>query len=208
MITLADLRPGDIGFARHVSPRSADLLILAGQTFLGEPGYPHHVFVVTQAQTNLTFGMDLGGPTFGPKIVQAMPSGAEEITVGQEHWTADYTYIRPAYDMGRVAMQSGWVARRAHDYVGTPYSFADYAAITGLHLGIKNGPIRRYVTTSRHMICSQLADQAMSDAGWHVFNDKRLPQDVTPGALFAQMMTMPGLNVTPGQDWVDNLWRG
>lgn len=217
MITLADLRPGDIGFARHVSPRSADLLILAGQTFLGEPGYPHHVFVVTQAQTNLTFGMDLGGPTFGPKIVQAMPSGAEEITVGQEHWTADYTYIRPAYEHNGPARpfwvrdeptQAVAVAVAARDYVGTPYSFADYAAITGLHLGIKNGPIRRYVTSSRHMICSQLADQAMSDAGWHVFNDKRLPQDVTPGALFAQMMTMPGLNVTPGQDWVDNLWRG
>lgn len=198
MITLADLRPGTIGFARHVRPRSVDLFILAGQTMLGEPGYPHHVFVVTKA---------CGGVQRRPKIVQAMPSGAEEIEIGAEFWTKDYTYIRPAYDMTHLTSQADWVARRARDYVGTPYSFLDYGAIAGVHFGVKNGPIRRYVTSSKHMICSQLADQAMSDAGWHVFDDDRLPQDVTPAALYAQMMIMPGMNVTPGGDWRDNRER-
>jgi hypothetical protein len=95
------------------------------------------------------------------------------------------------------------VAFVARGYVGTPYSFLDYAAIAGLHAGVKNGPIRRYVKSTGHMICSQLADQAMSDAGWHVFDDGRLPQDVTPAALYRQMMRMPGQYIVGGT----NVWR-
>jgi hypothetical protein len=192
VITLEDLRPGDIGFVQHVLPRSADLFILAGQLALGEPGYPHHVFVVTDAAEAIppAFGRSIAPNPYacGPKIVQAMPSGAEEIEIGEEFWTKDYTYIRPAYED-----DEGWhVASCARRYVGTPYSFADYAAIAGVHFGIANGPIRRYVTSSKHQICSQLADQAMSDAGFHVFNDGRLPQDVTPSALFQKLLSLPG----------------
>jgi hypothetical protein len=34
------------------------------------------------------------------------------------------------------------------------------------------------------MICSQLVDTILCRAGYHLFADGRLPQDVTPGALF------------------------
>jgi hypothetical protein len=182
MITLDDVRPGDIMFAKHVSPRSADVLIWAGQAFLGQPRYPHHVAVVVQ-----------GGPD--PRIVQAMPSGAEEVDLDARYFTRDYEFIRPNY---KSDYTGPGVARAARRYVGTPYSFADYAAITGVRLGIANGPIRRYVTTSKHMICSQLADQSMADAGFHVFTDGRLPQDVTPGALRARLVELgPALIITP-----------
>jgi len=182
---LSHLRPGDVMFARHVRPLSADLLIKWGQLLLGEPGYPHHVAVVT------TVG-DRMRPY--PRIVQAMPSGAEEIRLGPQHLGPDYVYLRPAYrvaatDYGGMAE---CVAAAARAYVGTPYSFADYVAIAGWHFGVKNGPIRRYVTSSKHMICSQLADQALSDAGFHVFDDGRLPQDVTPSALYLALLAMPG----------------
>jgi hypothetical protein len=209
--SLADLRAGDIMFARHVRPLAADLLILAGQLTLGQPGYPHHVAVVTQAERAIS--PVAGGPLASrARIVQAMPSGAEEIEIGAEHWTKDYVYIRPAYStdsswdrFGTGDTQANAVARHAHNYIGTPYSFADYVAIEGVHLGIANGPVRRYVTSSKHMICSQLADQSLSDAGWHVFDDGRLPQDVTPAALFEKMMTMPGQFLIPGmRNWVTN----
>jgi hypothetical protein len=182
---LADVLPGDIMFARHVSPRAADLLILAGQVFLGQPGYPHHVGVVVQG------GEDA-------RIVQAMPSGAEEVGLDDRYWTRDYEFIRPRYP-DRIGLPFGVsVAAAARRYVGVPYSFADYAAIAGVRLGIKNGPIRRYVTTSKHMICSQLADQALTDAGFHSFTDGRLPQDVTPGALRARLVELgPALIITP-----------
>lgn len=196
MSTLTDLRPGDIMFARHVRPIAADLLILAGQLALGQPGYPHHVAVVTQAADP--------DPTYfepyGPSIVQAMPSGAEEIEIGQEHWTKDYVYLRPPYgdpytDASSPTMQGDAVATMARRYIGTPYSFLDYVALTGWHMRIRNGPIHNFVTSSGHQICSQLADQAMTDAGFHVFNDGRLPQDVTPSSLFHQLLAMPGTRV-------------
>lgn len=208
MITLADLRPGDLMFARHVSPKAVDLGILAGQMILGQPGFPHHVGVVTQASS---FELHRDG-AIGPKIVQAMPNGAEEIEIGPEHWTKDYIYVRPDYEIGMTeeagysgTEQGRLVAFAAQKYKDTPYSFADYAAIAGVHFGIKNGPIRRYVTSSKHMICSQLADQALTDAGFHAFTDGRLPQDVTPSALFARLLALPGQHVIPSYEgWITN----
>jgi hypothetical protein len=190
----ADLLPGDIGFARHVSPRSADLLITAGQLFLGEPRYPHHVFVVVESGDR-------------PRIVQAMPSGAEEIETGPSFWNEGYLYVRPAYALG----QGEEAAAAARRYVGRPYSFADYVALA-LHKVRDRGyvPIgertwlERYVSSSGRMICSQLADQALTDAGWHTFTDGRLSQDVTPGALCRQLGKMPGRHVQPGLGWEIN----
>src|SRR3954469_15656448 len=159
MSTLSDLRPGDLGFALHVRPKSADLLILAGQTMLGQPGYPHHVFVVTQAS-------GLNGRN-APKCVEAMPNGAREVDI-DGRWGKDYVYLRPAYTEKFGGTFGIDVAQAARRYIDVPYSFADYAAIAGLHFGIRNGLVRRYVKSSKHMICSQLADQALCDAGFHV----------------------------------------
>lgn len=194
------LRPGDIMFARHVTPRSADLLILAGQWFLGQPRYPHHVGVIVSSGGPGLVPLNgdiLVPPTIPPRMVQAMPNGAEEVDLDDRYWTDDYVYVRPNYMRSHAHLD---VAAAARSYVGTPYSFLDYAAITGVRLGITNGPIRRYVTTSKHMICSQLADQAMADAGYHVFTDGRLPQDVTPGALFGKLTSMyPAAIIRPGK---------
>lgn len=169
-------QPGDIMFGPIGG--AAGVLVGLGQVILGEV-LPDHWEVRHAAVV-----------TFNYKIVQAMPGGAEEVPLTNDQTSsAKYVFVRPAYLTGSQAWE---VAHAAQKYIGTPYSFADYAAIAGLHLGFRNGRIRRYVTTSKHMICSQLADQAMSDAGWHVFDDGRLSQDVTPGALYDQMTKMPG----------------
>lgn len=184
---LIDLRAGDIMFSRRLSPKAVEVGVRLGQVILGETGYPQHVGVVVEPARILTpwDGATYPGEEAGPRLVQAMPHGAEEVELGPEFWTADHVFLRPNY---RSEYTAPAVARAARRYVGVPYSFADYLAIAGVHLGVRNGPIRRYVTTSKHMICSQLADQALSDAGWHVFADGRLPQDVTPAALYAKMM--------------------
>lgn len=203
--TLDDLRPGDIMFGPISG--AAGVLVGVGQLILGDATPKdwkvRHVAVVTQSSG---IGFDFFGYPKGPnpKIVQAMPSGAEEIEIGPEHWTSEFIYVRPLYPL---PYQGHEVARAAHGYVGTPYSFLDYLAITGVHLGIKNGPIRRYVTTSKHMICSQLADQAMCDADFHVFNDGRLSQDVTPSALYRKLISMPGAHVVPGAEIHWDYWR-
>lgn len=195
------LRPGDIGFGNIGG--AAGALIWAGQKIVDattkeESRFKHVLVVVSAAGTDRPYRDPV-------RIVQAMPSGAECIAIGEEHWTSDFVYIRPHYKIAGVGYggMSERVAAAVMNYIGTPYSFLDYVAIAGLHLGIKDGLVRRYVTTSKHQICSQLADQAMTDAGWHVFTDGRLPQDVTPAALYRQMMRMPGQYIVGGQD----VWR-
>lgn len=186
-------------FAMHVSPKSADLLILAGQITLGDPGYPHHVAVVTQAAS--PDFEDRSGPGHasvtgvGPRIVQAMPKGAEEIEIGVSHTGGDYIYLRPAYEPG----QGERVAAAARSYIDTPYSFLDYAAIEGRHILALKPEDRtmfdRYITGTGHLICSQLGDKSLDDADFHAFADGRIPQDVTPSALFEKLKAMPGTAV-------------
>ena len=81
------------------------------------------------------------------------------------------------------------VGARARELVGTPYSFLDYLSLALLHAGFRKWGswARNRVTSSGHMICSQLVDAALTDTGFHVFEDGRLPQDVTPGALFRRL---------------------
>lgn len=173
-VDIMDLRPGDIGFCAiagkvGIGISVAQWLLLKTQ----EPEWKiDHAYVVTDLAT----------------AVEAEPGGAREVQFGAERTGPGYVYLRPAYGAG----QGHDVARAARGYVGVPYSFADYAAILGLHMGIDNGAVRRYVTSSRHMICSQLADQSLSDAGVHVFNDGRLPQDVTPVDLYRGLLSLPG----------------
>ncbi len=197
------LRAGDIGFGPIGGFVPGFFPVDVGQALLAATKRVEwnidHVFVVTRAFERTEDRETGTGWLHRVQVVQAMPSGAEEISIGQEHWTDKYVYVRPAYDPGQPfeigyenRSQGFKVAYHARKYIDTPYSFLDYAAIAGLHAGIRNGPIRRYVTSSKHMICSQLADQALTDAGFHVFTDGRLPQDVMPVELYRKLAGLPG----------------
>ena len=73
----------------------------------------------------------------------------------------------------------------ALQYVGTPYSAADYFAMAAkrLHLGPLIPGLRNYVQTSKHMICSQLVDRCYLDGGVQLFDDGRWDGYVTPADL-------------------------
>jgi hypothetical protein len=187
-ITLADLRPGDVIFPSIHGYAGA--LVGAGQVILGDAGprewKVRHVAMMTSVYPNeLT-----ASPR--PLIVQAMPGGAEEVPLTPESFAEGFPILRPMFDNSQ-GVEALTAARR---YIGVPYSFADYAAIAGRHLlalqPTQRTPFDRYVTSTKHMICSQLVDQALTDAGYHLFNDGRLPQDVTPAALYRKLLTMPG----------------
>lgn len=151
--------------------------------------------LLLKAATRETFHIrHVGVITSGSRMVEAMPSGAREITLDpMKHWTPKHFYLRPNYTTHEN--QGLEVAEDARYRIGTPYSFLDYAAIADLHLGGRLGFVRNYVRDSGHMICSQLADQALTDAGFHVFDDGRLPQDVMPAELFSKLLSMPGTQV-------------
>lgn len=137
-----------------------------------------------------------------PLLVQAMPGGAEQVKLEGKHYTSDYVYIRPGYS----TMQGRAVAGYARQYIGTPYSFLDYAALTAKAAGLETPKLRAFIRDSGHMICSQLVDQAMADAGWHNFDDGRLPQDVLPAELYRRLMGLDGHFWRPGRaDWIPTL---
>lgn len=216
MITLADVRPGDIIFGPIGGLVPGVFPVGVGQVLLADRKARlswrrwwkiRHVLVVTQA---VGPGQVLPA-VLGPKAVQAMPGGAEEIELTAErHWTKDYVYVRPAYDAGQPfeigyenRSQGFKVARAARHYIGTPYNFLTYGKLAAahLHLGLTERTLRKWISTRHDMMCSQLADQCLADAGFHVFDDGRLPQDVVPAELYRKLLGMPGTQwLTPGDD--------
>jgi hypothetical protein len=155
-------RPGDIGITK-ISGWGGKAIRLA-QALNGD-GFAdyEHAYVVTESGRKFRDEM----------IVEAMPGGARHI----ENWHPDTRWLI-CPDEYRQA-----VAQCAMGYVGVPYSVADYGAIALHRFHVPTPHLRRYIETSKHMICSQLADAAADNGGWHLFNDHRWPGDVTPGDL-------------------------
>ena len=207
----ADLRPGDVGFGPIHG--GAGLLVNAGQLMLGEGFHVgdldiRHVFVVTEAmRPNPPYRDGIGN--YGPRAVEAMPSGAREATV-RDRWTPEYAYVRLPED---YPGQADDVAAIARAMIGTPYSFASYAALALWRFGVKTPRLERWINRRRtpidipslptggthHMIvalpceaiCSVLADQAWSLTGKKIMHGVA-HQCVTPGALAGCLLGFPG----------------
>jgi len=155
-------KPGDIGLTT-ISGAGGGLIRL-GQWLNGDGfGDREHAFVVTEYRQGL--------PTI-PWIVEAMPGGAQHV----KNWHTDCVYLR-CPDEHRNA-----VAAAALRYVGVPYSFLDYGALALHRFHIPTPHLKRFISDGGHQICSQLADQAAADGGWHLLQDV-WPGDVTPGDL-------------------------
>jgi hypothetical protein len=88
------------------------------------------------------------------------------------------------------------IAANAAEHLGTGYSFLDYLAVALLHVeklltGRPTGQsrwrvtswVRRRVEDSGHMICSAFVDHVFTHMAYELFDDGRLPGDVTPSDL-------------------------
>lgn len=158
-----DLRPGDVGFS-VIGGRTGALINL-GQALLRDSCRYSHAYLV----------LDSG------ELVEAMPGGARLASTSDR--------VGPGFVYHRLPLRSAEleaVIRIGRDLVGTPYSFLDYYALGAQQWRLLPGGrwARRRVTDSGHMICSQLVGYTLRGAGFNLFNDGRLPQDVTPGDLF------------------------
>ena len=203
MAGLANLRPGDIGFGPISG--GAGLLVSAGQLLLGE-GFRighldiRHVFVVTEALHDE--GPSAEWPTGvinSGRLVEAEPGGAQENPITLERWTSRHAYVRIPEDYPGQASDAARIARLM---IGTPYSFASYAALAAWRLGWKTPRLERWIDRRRDVtgperalpaeaICSVLADQAWTLAGKKVMQGVA-HQCVTPGALAARLLEMDG----------------
>jgi hypothetical protein len=205
--SVADLRPGMIGFGPIHG--GAGALVNAGQVLLGEGFHVgkldiRHVFVVTENPGILSRGV-MG--------VEAMPNGARACWFGADRWTPEYAYVQLPEDYPGQADDAAAVAQAM---IGTPYSFASYAALAAWRFGMKtprleawidrrrdpipfegNGTHAQngtngFVALPREAICSVLADQAWALTGKQVMPAGIPHQCVTPGALAAALLETDG----------------
>lgn len=148
------------------------------------------------------------GVITAPKMVQAMPRGAEEIGLRQRtHWTPRCAYARIPEDYPGQAADAAAIARLMVAE-GVAYSFASYAALAAYRWGWKAERLTKWIGRRRvptlipndcmspevsilglpvEAICSVLADQCWTLAGKRVM-DKASPQAVTPSMLGQRLL--------------------
>lgn len=113
-------------------------------------------------------------------IVQAMPGGAQYVPLSYAPEPVVWSTGKiPLDDRTRTAITSN-----ALSLVGTPYSFADYGSLALARFHVRPSWVRDFVADTGHLICSQLVDECYLRAGVHLFDDGRIPGDVTPGDLW------------------------
>ncbi|WP_406324071.1 hypothetical protein [Streptomyces niveus] len=139
-------------------------LVAAGQALIGDAAPVQHAFVYVG----------------GGRIVQAMPGGAELIKLDD----ASVPIVWSSGHFALTSVQRVTIAGEALSLVGTPYSYLDYASLGLAHFRVRPAWVRDYVASTGHLICSQLVDEVYLRAGVHLFDDGRLPGDVTPGDLY------------------------
>lgn len=155
------LEAGDFGLTKVSGPAGA--LIRFGQYLYGNSSEFEHAFLILDNQ----------------EVLEAEPGGAIITPLSNYIDRTDTVFIKvPLTDEQRVKAN---LAGRG--LKGTPYSFLDYLALAMLHFHIRPKWLKDYVASDGHMICSQLVDEVELLVGYHMFDDGRAPQEVTPGGL-------------------------
>ncbi|MGW4803060.1 hypothetical protein [Kitasatospora sp. NPDC004272] len=169
--------PGDIGLTSIAG--AVGRLVRIGQWLNGDGfGAWEHAFLVLP----------------GGRLIEAMPGGARIVPL-DTYDQRDVLFMAPLL----TDQQRQDICTAAAAYEGVPYSFLDYLALATHRLRLPAPGLHAYVASTRHMICSQLVDQAYRDAGVHLFDDDRWSGYVTPGALHRRLAEIRAL--TPGERW-------
>lgn len=164
--------PGDIGLTSIDGPVGWGIRL--GQWLNGDGfGQYEHAFVVVS----------------DTELVEAQPGGARIRPL------SDYPNALFVSPTRMTVAQRDAVCAAARSYLGTPYSFADYAALAAHRFHLPLPGLRSYVASTGHLICSQLVDEAYLAGGVHLFADGRWPGYVTPADLYellGRTLAVPG----------------
>lgn len=183
--------PGSFGLA--VIRGNAGPLIAVGEALLGSGSRYEHAFVVLDNGEVLE--AEPGGAVISPlqRYVDRSGVGGDVVFCDApvRKWMADAEargYFLSDWGPTEAALRQRIVtsARKlgpTKDHPGIGYSFLDYLSLALAHWHIRPGFVKRYIASNRHAICSQLVDLVMQRAGIQLYNDGRLPGDVTPGDL-------------------------
>lgn len=114
----------------------------------------------------------------GGMIIEAEPGGARIVPLRYQaiHWCERIATLLHASPQA--------IDDVAATLKGIPYSWLDYAALTAHRLHVPVPGLRRYIASSGHLICSQLADLLYQRLDAHIYDDQRWNGYVTPGALY------------------------
>ena len=174
--------PGAFGLSRTYGATGAGIHL--GQFLLGEPTSYGHAFLVLD-DDEVIEATTRGAVITPLRQYLSRPAGH---VVFCDRPVQDYVarHVDPTIPAGRhfedFARQG--VVATARSLIGTPYSWADYAALAAHRYRIPGHErLRRFVADTGRLICSQLVDEAYRRAGIHLFDDGRWPGYVTPGAL-------------------------
>lgn len=157
---MKEIKAGDIGLTRIGG--LLGFFVSLGQHLAGDSSRYTHAFIVLDDET----------------VIAAQPGGARVDKL------SDYTNKAVYLQRNLTDEQRATIVAEARALEGLPYSFLDYLALALARFGIKPKWLQKYIADTGHMICSQLCDEVYRRAGIHLFNDGRLPQEVTPGDLF------------------------
>lgn len=167
---MKEIKPGDIGLTRIGGVLG--FFVSLGQHLAGDSSRYTHAYIVLDDNT----------------VIAAQPGGARIDPL------SDYDNKSVYLQRDLTDEQRATIVYEARSLEGLHYSFLDYLAIALARFGIKPKWLQNFIANKGHMICSQLCDEVYRRAGIHLFNDGRLPQEVTPGDL---------LYVLAGeQDWI------
>lgn len=188
---ITEVKPGSFGLSRIGGLTGK--LIAAGQAFSGDGSRWTHAFVVLDDET----------------VVEAMPGGARIVPIADRLKHDEIAFADPVAEWAvtrRAELEAlftdehaptdpelffGYVERIKREQIvdyarsleGRGYGYLQYVALGLVALGFDPKWLRRYIASNERMICSQLVDEVYRLSGIKVFDDERLPQQVTPGDL-------------------------
>ncbi len=140
-------------------------LVWLGQAINGDRSYWTHAGITTGDRN----------------VFEARPGGAgtSSLGVGETWHTWDSVYWDLTYEQ-RVK-----IVEECHKRLGTGYNWTTYFYLAAyrLNLPLTTRLLRKRVARSDKMICSQIVDEIYRVCGIQLFDDGRLPHDVTPGDL-------------------------
>lgn len=162
---MTQLFPGDVGFSKITG--LTGLFVRFGQFIVGDDSPFTHVFVVTNTNPGL--------------VLEAMPNGMRtRVFTGAEVGVA-YARLPLSDEQRRM------VPLVSKQFENVKYGFSAYLYLFLNRFGGAPARLKRYIETNGRMICSQTADEFLRRLNYHVFNDGRMPHDVTPGDLFNEL---------------------
>lgn len=111
-------------------------------------------------------------------VAESMPGGLQINHIGKYHGR-EFVYSQ----LDLTPSQRKGIVQLCYDLKGTPYSYLGYLYVGLIHFNHCPKWVRRKVSSSRALFCSQMVDYVHSRNGYKLFHHKDIYLDVLPGDL-------------------------